>query len=833
MPRIFDRPHIDLSGNASTHNYKPPRQNISGGGAPRVREEHGRMLRDQLQAAYREVQEISEELEEAEPADGAYYEISLQPGSKPDKLESKRRRMSIGATKIDPETGEITTVVFIPHESIEVVDQIFEDYAEGELSLTGQPSQKALVEPINDIRRARLLSVWTDDPAALPEQPQDEMWWEVWVAPDAAISVAEILDQMGCRVGSREQWLSFPESAVIPVYGRKADMELGLILTGGIQELRRGSDTPNFFVEDERENQREWVDDLADRIVWPDIDVPRVCLLDTGVNRAHPLIEPALSHEDLLTVDTGWPATDNVRNPPHGTGMAGLSLHGDLFPRLQDQSVVTLTHRLESVRIIPDGDFPPNEPTRYGSITLSGISLAETQNPDFSRIFSLPITNQDRSGERGSSWSACLDRAAAGILVGDEAERPRRLICVSAGNIETMIADELNEPDQFPIEDPAQAWNVLSVGGYTEKTLIDPNEAAFENHTPFSDFGDVSPFSRNSLTWPSGKTPIKPDVVFEAGNRALSPAGTTIINCPSMELLTTGADVDRLPIDNFAATSAATAQAARLGARISGDHPEFWPETIRALIVHSAEWTDRMMARLEDETNNYAGRKQVLRTCGYGVPSYERARSSSLSQLALISQSELQPFIKTKTGVSLHECHYYELPWPRDVLEQYLDQQFTLKLTLSYFVDPNPGKSAAIDPANYRSFGLRFDLKRPRETLTQFKRRINEEEREEGRRATTIPDSGKWVIGPRGINAGSLHCDVWTGTGAQLASRNHLCIKPVSGWWKARRSPEICEQTARYSLILTITSPNEDIDLHTPISNIIKQRIDVEIEDLI
>jgi hypothetical protein len=47
------------------------------------------------------------------------------------------------------------------------------------------------------------------------------------------------------------------------------------------------------------------------------------------------------------------------------------------------------------------------------------------------------------------------------------------------------------------------------------------------------------------------------------------------------------------------ATSAATAQVARIAAAISADYPELWPETVRALVVHSAEWTAVMRKWIE------------------------------------------------------------------------------------------------------------------------------------------------------------------------------------------------------------------------------------------
>lgn len=825
----YDQPHIDISARVDAHRYKAPKQNVGGGGAPRVREEHGALLLGQLRAAYQEVQATEPPLEGVERADGAYYEVELKRGAKAATLERRSDHILAGATKIDPETQAVSTVLYVPDDAVPVLERILTEYAEGELSARGQPPNKNFVDPIEEIRRARLLSFWTDSAAALPDNPQASLWWEVWCAAGSERQIANTLERLGCRIADEERWLTFPEVVVVPVFGRRADIEVAIFATGGITELRRASDTPTFFTNEAREDQHEWVQDLAGRTTWPGADVPRVCLLDTGVNRAHVLIEPALAEADLLTANPDWVPTDNV-NFSHGTEMAGLALHGDLFSRLQDAGGHALSHRLESVRIMPADGFPPNDLARLGSITLSAVALAEIQNPEHQRTFCLAITNEDRSGDRATSWSACIDRAAFGGLGGDEEDRRRRLFCVSAGNVPpVMEAAQLGEPAGYPIEDPAQAWNALTIGGYTDKIQIDA-DPAFVGHTPMCAAGEVSPFSRNSLSWRANKTPIKPEVVFEAGNRARSGDGLNLINCPSLELLTTGSETDRLPIVNFAATSAATAQAARLAAQLHADNPEYWPETVRALIVHSARWTPPMEVRLK-AGRTAQDRQRLVRTFGYGVPSFVRAAASASNDLALIAQRTIQPFRKGATGVGFNECHYYALPWPARLLQAHGDQQFSLKVTLSYFVEPNPGKSAAIDPQNYQSFGLRFDLKRPTELPRQFRARLNAEEREGANIAPPPADSG-WILGANSVAAGSLHCDVWTGTGAQLATRNAICVKPVSGWWKARSTRAVCEQEARYSLVVTLSAPALEIDLYTPIVAAmaeIEQPVDVEV----
>ena len=105
-----------------------------------------------------------------------------------------------------------------------------------------------------------------------------------------------------------------------------------------------------------------------------------------------------------------------------------------------------------------------------------------------------------------------------------------------------------------------------------------------------------------------------------------------------------------------------------------------------------------MQARLTG-TTSLRDRKQLIRTFGYGVPSYRRATASATSELALVAQHTIAALQLSQSGPVFNECHYYPLPWPREILERYGDQEFRLKITLSYFVAPNPGRSAAIDPS--------------------------------------------------------------------------------------------------------------------------------------
>jgi hypothetical protein len=86
-------------------------------------------------------------------------------------------------------------------------------------------------------------------------------------------------------------------------------------------------------------------------------------------------------------------------------------------------------------------------------------------------------------------------------------------------------------------------------------------------------------------------------------------------------------------------TSAAAAQAAYMAAHIQAQYPDFWPETIRALLVHSATWPDGLWKQFSGDGSKTAI-KRMLSICGYGVPNLERALFSASNSLTLIAQAE-------------------------------------------------------------------------------------------------------------------------------------------------------------------------------------------------
>jgi len=275
---------------------------------------------------------------------------------------------------------------------------------------------------------------------------------------------------------------------------------------------------------------------------------------------------------------------------------------------------------------------------------------------------------------RPSSWSVAIDQLSYGG--GDL----RRLFVLSAGNIrdEIVSGDYPDRNDTAEAESPCQAWNALVAGAYTEKvTITHPDYAGW---TALAPAGDLCPTSRTSGVW-DRQWPIRPDVVFEGGNLAhdgVDPA--TLID--DLRLLTTHNRPSERLFTDFGDTSAATALTSRLAAQIMAARPELWPETVRALIVHSAEWTPTMRRRIT-AAGSQAQRLAMLQRYGWGVPDYRRALYSSSDDATLMVQDALLPFKRESSRMKTRDMNLHVLPWPRAALTSLGGRDVELRVTLS------------------------------------------------------------------------------------------------------------------------------------------------------
>ncbi|MBB6355834.1 S8 family serine peptidase [Aminobacter aganoensis] len=700
--------------------------------------------------------------------------------------------------------------VFATEEGVAKLRRKVEDFA-GKERKSGRPYNADLVQSIGAIVEAGLRALWRSPPQRFPAQ-EGAVPWEVWL--DKAQAQAFIAGAAELDVAIGADRLEFPEDIVVIATATRDALALAVRRLAGVRALAAPTVTADYFDAMDPDEQADWVDNLLGRTTFEAIDDPNyVTLLDRGVSRAHPLIEPALAVADRHAAHPAWGVEDIVG---HGTQLAGLSLFGDLTPAFQSMLPIRLRHRLESAKIIPDAGHNPHH--LLGAVTRAGINAAETAGVR-RRTFTLASTTEDDTPHDGAptSWSSELDQLAAGV---SGIVATQRLVLVSAGNSDQNRFgnhDYLTTSDHADneIESPAQAWNAVCVGAYTEKNVLPAGVPG----TPLAPIGDLAPSSRTA-SW-SSHWPIKPDVVMEGGNWIVNGPPPPMKH-PALSLLTTDRQYPLRAFTTVGETSAATALAARAITELWSDYPELWPETIRALFVSSARWTARMRLHLPASPGKgHYG--PLFKRYGYGVPDMERARRSASNALTLIVQDRITPYRESDTGGADHvhnEMRLFELPWPVEALRALVAHPVRLRVALSTFIAPNPSEPARGSKFRYASHNLRFKLNRPNEDRAAFIARISKVEEEPG--GPAFDENDGWTFGRNRRDVGSLQIDELTCPASDLARRNLLAVHPVAGWWKTRAVLNPNERSVRFALIVEIDAGEVESELYAEVQSAIE-----------
>lgn len=153
----------------------------------------------------------------------------------------------------------------------------------------------------------------------------------------------------------------------------------------------------------------------------------------------------------------------------------------------------------------------------------------------------------------------------------------------------------------------------------------------------------------------------------------------------------------------------------------------------------------------------------------------------------------------------------------------------TLRITLSYFIDPGVGELGFKNKYRYQSFGLRFDLNNEQEDQESFKKRINAAAREENEDIENSSGSERWEFGAQSRNCGSLHSDIWKGTATQVAGCNVIAVYPVIGWWRERHNLHTYNKKTRYSLIVSLETPPIEQDIYLQVAALLKVPVEISV----
>lgn len=798
---------------------------------PVERRQHGEVLIHQI----RDIQSELDQLSEARAQANLPREVNLVlevesspefPLSTEDFFQITRGsdiEMLFASTSESIESNQGSkALIHVPYGQLTVLADKINRYAK-ELTEQGN-TPNPWISSIQGISRAALKSLWTDS-EPFPEG-DDLLWWELWVRRDTAVWAK--FESIRSKLQLRQEGgrLELPEHSVVVIQARYSQLESSLDILDTLAELR-GARTCHIELSHlSSDEQQEWIKLAAERVQAPSDSAPAVCLLDTGINRGHPLLQHLLSPADNQTIFGDGDPSDSDPGHGHGTCMAGLAAYGDLTQLAMGTGPWNQRHRLEGVKTFDSNR--QHEPKNYGSVTVQAVTTPEVNQRQRRRVYAMPITSHGEHDGRPTAWSAAVDACAFGA---EEDGEPKRLIFLSAGN-----ADPFSDGYSYPmsnehcmVQNPAQAWNAVTVGAITYRSIRE-NDPQSRMLTEVAPVGALSPHSTTSQQW-DPHWPIKPDIVMEGGNLGYHPS-LGIEQRDSLDMISTSKLISQSPIAPFRATSAATALAARLGAEIMADYPNLRPETVRGLIVHSARWNEQMLGGLDAHRSGTQEQVlKVLRSYGFGEPDVGRARACSQNKVTMIREDELQPYNGSAGSAGVHDCHIHQLRLPVDLLQQLGENTCILRITLSYFVAPNPSASNRIPGSRYRygSCPLRFRVRHRDETEENFislvsKEANNSDESEEPDRLS----DPAWALG-MGIRrkGGSLIQDIWRGSAADLVTMDRIAVFPVKGWWafrsfRDRNSPwhHCHRRSIRYSLIVSIETM-ADVPLYNEIQNLL------------
>lgn len=327
----------------------------------------------------------------------------------------------------------------------------------------------------------------------------------------------------------------------------------------------------------------------------PASDVKTVCVLDTGVDSSHPLLQHILLDSVDLTND-GSPGDSHG----HGTFVAGLAAYGSFENR---GSAPEAFANIISAKIKGRTD------NQY-SYLEDRIEQAVGRFHDRARIFTLSVMYPACcSIAHPSDLAYTIDKLSHDYDV---------LFVISSGNVGNKAPaydlSSLVRSIAYPtylgnalcsIYCGAEASTAVTVGGIAHKET-DHSIARIGQPSPFTRRGEIGQRS-------------KPDVVSNAGNIEIDPSRNLHENNRDLGVISLGLSPRILATD--IGTSYSTPIAANILARLAKEYPEASSNLLKALLLHFAFWPD----------SHYilnAGDDLKKTVYGKGVPEFEKCAYS-------------------------------------------------------------------------------------------------------------------------------------------------------------------------------------------------------------
>lgn len=536
----------------------------------------------------------------------------------------------------------------------------------------------------------------------------------------------------------------------------------------------------------------------------PPPDATVVGVIDGGVVSAHPLLKVALDGRPHRSWIPGEASIVPVvtEDAQHGTGVASIAALGSLRQTLTASGGRIQPVPVTLARVLGAGGQLPERlhlPAHLHAIFEHLHTQGRTRIVNHSIASHMPFRTS-----RMSVWAERLDHAAY------DGGKPGYLVVVATGNLDgegspkpTWLHAQIAE-GCFPaylldarcrLRDPAQAMNVLTVGGYVPQAAVPWSARVLQGLTEVARSGDVSPFTRTGRGY---RGAIKPELVEEAGNlyrdasgAVSSRRGRTDVAVADARYATSGRLVRWDCGTSFAAPRAAH-HAARIADALGGASPDM----LRAILVNVAEWPVEVPR---------ADREAALRMYGYGVPRIERVLALGGSRVMVVAEDRL----------AIDKVVFIEIPFPREIFPSVTENRVKVSITLGY--------RSPVRRSNRRYLGVRmaWGMARRNETADQFRKRFARPEQIDAMDDVTspdddldIPDEWAWHVGFRRRNCGTCQKDWFTAPVAYFDDVIRLAVVARRGWLEGKAMQGHLQ---RYALSVLIEAEGVDVPLYESI----------------
>lgn len=722
---------------------------------------------------------------------GAYIDISMDNNSSLEswkQLDTKKSVQLMNVRKSEDNCSVAT--VFIPEGKERWMVEKLDAY-----DIEPEPGKNrkssVVVNAIKEIQVTSLSSFFKNEEEF--RQVSDVVSdYELWIPSTSDINAVKTKAcELHVTVGNGV--LAFEDENVLLVKANKRQLEQLIHAIKPILEIRKYH-CPSVLASATMVEDREWETLIRQNVEVAVGNLSRIGLLDSGVNNNHPLLTDFLPDDRCKTVKNPELGLKDIAK--HGTFSAGLVLYGDLAELISQPIVSPITNELVSVKIYHDRASSEIDQEHKALVTLNAIDCSTDLGGN---IMMSSVTAEDCLSGMATATSAAIDKKLFDSIESDN------ILMLSAGNRRHDTGLEYpNFLDTEVLQDPAQAWNALTVGAMTQKVAV--NDPQMNGVRIVAPSGGPSPMTTSSSLWGDSNA-IKPEIVMEGGN-AYWQSENSFSYHADLDLVSTNAQPIIRKFNSFNATSASVALAAKLAGEIKYNNPGISALSIRALMVHSAEWTDIMKA-LYTDVDGILDKDALMHVCGYGTPNREKAIMTSNSNVTFISEDIIKPYtLKDKASeLSFSQMHLYKLPWPKEILQELGEQSVKLKVTLSYYIEPSPGNREVLNKYKYPSTVLRFDVNSPLEDEEHFKVRVSNVAQEGVDKLKN--DTSRWNIGIKRRNHGSIHSDSIVDTAVNIAACNMIAVYPATGWWKTRKTKK--DSVIKYSLVVSLEVPETDI----------------------